>query len=335
MLSFDYDKDATPVALFEAYHAKRSKFVYLHKTQKQRKGDYTDDQLHEMMQLEYGNDKSRYKVNRDSLPMPDRSMVTTSMTKTKGTFIPFYPENKHCERNIYYIFGKSGSGKSHLAKRISKMYEKLEDYKVMLISPVKDDGFAGKHVDIDDLVEVVSDHREQKKAYEEAKIKFKYFKAKNDVDLDELMALELALNSLKPDADADKFKFQFTEKYTKMIKKHKTLFIYDDTEAHNDQAKMDFMKNSQLLTGRHNDISMVIINHQANSGAKTRHTINEANLFTFFAPMNRYTSYFLKTYLQFTGKQISKVKEYLRSSRYITVYKDLNLLLSENKVITI
>ena len=80
---------------------------------------------------------------------------------------------------------------------------------------------------------------------------------------------------------------------------------------------------------------MIVMNHQANNGSKTRDTINGAHVFTFFAPWNRYTAYFVKEYLQLDQFATKKLREMLRESRYVSVYKTYNIILSERKMFTI
>ena len=261
------------------------------------------------------------------------SILKTPKT-IKGSFFPFYPQNEEGERNIHYIFGRSGSGKSFLAKQLSKWYTKMK-VKVFIVSPIKDSAYSGTFVKLEDLVTIDrdTDLEEQKNKYERAKIKLRYAK-KQKLDPELLMAMEMALLELKPPSKGKhKVLHKTTEKYHKMIQKP-TLFIYDDTEAVSDQGALDYLRTAQLLTGRHHHINMIVINHQANSGMKTRHIVNESNMFTFFKPWNRYTAYFCKMYLQLEPRMVQKVKSMLSDSRRVTVYKNEQVVLSENEMIS-
>ena len=113
-----------------------------------------------------------------------------------GEFIPFMPTSVDGDRVVYYIFGCSGSGKSTLAQKINKLYDKVH-VKSYIISPIKDDNYKAKHLQIDQLVAVHEDDQSRKKKYEEMKIRFKYKKQMID-DPDLLCEMELALNSMKP-----------------------------------------------------------------------------------------------------------------------------------------
>ena len=327
MLSYTKYASSHAIALMDAYHKKNSRFVFYGEGIAE---DLTEEQKKELLHMQHGFEATRYKKHRDELEVnPRLSMLEPTV---KGHFVPFYPVNEEGERNVHYIFGRSGSGKSYLAKQLSKWYTKLK-VKVFIVSPVEDAAYSGRFVTLDELVEVnqSSSFEMQKKTYETAKIKLKYARAKK-LDPDLLMQMELAVLDLKPKRAKGETLYKTTERYEKLVKAP-SLFIYDDTEV-SDQGKLDFLRNKQLLTGRHQHVNIIIINHQANSGNRTRHVINESNMFTFFKPFNRYTSYFLKQYLQFDARMLNKVKELLKSSRRVTVYKNESVLMSEQKMIS-
>jgi hypothetical protein len=108
-------------------------------------------------------------------------------------FLPFYIKQ---DRIIHYIFGKSGSGKSYLSKKLSNMYSKLMS--VYIISPIKDNEYTGSFLEINDLIVKNDDYEEEKKYYDELKIKFKYFKNNKNIDLKTKQDLELEILKLKP-----------------------------------------------------------------------------------------------------------------------------------------
>lgn len=331
MLSFKENKGLL-IAEFKAYHKKHNKFVFYDKEDENDSDVDDEEQMRELIRLQYGKERTRYLKNFDELEL-DKRYSMLKKPALEGEFIPFFPQNEHGERNIMYIFGKSGSGKSTLAKKLSHEFSKVMH--VFIISPVVDKEYKGTFLKIGDLVEVdkTNDVVQQKQLYEEAKIKFKYKKKELVSDPEGLCALELALNEMKPDLKRKRAVYQVSD-YYKQITKKPTLFIYDDTEAEGDKEKLEYLQNLQLLTGRHDGISMMILNHQANNGMKTRHTINESNMFTFFQPFNKYTAYFLKNYLQLDTFVMKKVQELLKNSRYVCIYKNENILLAQNKMIT-
>lgn len=329
-ITFDHSNNGLAIALFNAYHKKYSKFVFY--TDGPRVDELSDEDRAELMKFQHGSD-ARYKSNWDKLPLDNKLSIIRS--PAKGTFVPFFPMNQENERNIHYIFGRSGSGKSYLAKQLSQFYSKMKT-NVYLVTPIPDDDYAGKNLPLASLVEInsASNYEKQKKKYEKARIKLKYAKRGGELDDDVLMAMELAVLDLKPVKGKSTNLYKTTDKYKKLLEKGPSLFIYDDTEAISDQPALDYLRTQQLLTGRHHHISMIIINHMSNSGNRTRNIINESNQFTFFRPFNRYTHYFLKEYLQFNGKQIAQAKSMLKSSRYVSVYKNESILLAQNKMLS-
>lgn len=336
MLSYDAISDQSyAIGLFKCYRACNNKVIYYTPGVKYDADDLsrmTKAQRKELLELQYG-DKKMYRSDVQI----ENADIELSMVQApyKGEMIPFQPQSKDNERVIYYIFGKSGSGKSYLAKKIAHLYNKMK-VRTALITPVADPSYPGIHYDVNQLVDVAKggSYEEKLTKYKEAKIKLKYKKRMLDLDADDLIHLEIEVEKLKPNPkEKNNNTFEFTKKYKSVISKPK-LFIYDDTEAIADQKKTEFMKTSQLLTGRHNDIYQIVINHQANNGARTRDTINESNVFVFFKPWNRYTAYFCKVYLQLELKHIKKAKKLIQTSRFIAIYKEERVMMSQSAAYT-
>ena len=200
---------------------------------------------------------------------------------------------------------------------------------VFIVTPVPDPSYSGTAVDINDLVVIddSTDCEKKLKEYQKTKIKLKH--QKKHLTPEEYMELEMLIVDMKPKKGKNAKIYKFTDAYKRLIKMP-SLWIFDDTEASADQAKLHFIQNSQLLTGRHNNINMIIINHQSNAGHRTRDVINESHTYTCFQPMNRYTEYFLKTYMSFSRKQIKRVEEILEHSRFCTIYRDFNVVLGNH-----
>lgn len=326
-LSFDPDNNNSQiVAVFDAYHSKNSKLVYYNKKQEQCQLEKNDRSF--LLRLQYGKTATRYNKNTDQLRLDPRFCRLTKPLKGE-----FYPLLMDKERTVHYIFGMSGSGKSYLAKKLSKYYSKFTN--VFLLSPVQDSQYSATNLNINDLVELdnENDYEEQLKEYKEAKIKLKYKKKMID-DPMVLMDLEMAVEDLKPKKQpSDKKPYKLTDFYHKLISKGSSLFIYDDTEATPEQDKLQFLQKVQLLTGRHDNINMIILNHMANSGMKTRDTINESHMFTLFN-YNRYSQYFMKNYMSMENKEMNMVKEMLNTSRFVTVYPRMRIAVGQDQVIS-
>ena len=247
-----------------------------------------------------------------------------------GEFVPFMPSSVDGDRVVYYLFGASGSGKSTLAQKINKLYDKIS-IKSYIISPIQDSNYKAKHLQIDQLVAVHEDDQSRKKKYEEMKIRFKYKKQMIE-DLDQLCEMEIALNDMKPSVNEKEASYEFTPYYKKKISKP-TLFVFDDNEAQ-ESDRLTYLMNNQLICGRHDNISMLILNHLGNKGHQTRNMINESNIFIFLGSFSRYINYFLREYLQLTNLQIREIHKLLNNSRYVAIYRNPRIILSQNKMLT-
>lgn len=247
-----------------------------------------------------------------------------------GEFVPFMPQSRDNERIITYVIGPSGSGKSTIAQKINGLYNKL-NIKSYILSPVKDDKYVAKYLNIEDLVVVHEDDESRKKKYEEAKIRFKYKKALID-DPNLLLEMELALNDMKPKLNEKEASYEFTQYYKKKISKP-SLFIFDDNEAQ-ESERLYHLMNNQLICGRHDNISMIILNHLGNKGIQTRNLINESNIFIFLGGFTRYINYFIREYLQMTNLQIREIHRLMNNSRYVVIYRNPKIILSQNIIST-
>ena len=308
----------------------RSKFVYYSEEMHVQKDSLSTEELLELLQLQHGRKRVDEPYKRKNAELS----ISKLEAPHGGYFLPLMPPSDESARTISYVFGKSGVGKSFISKQLAEIYGRFLD--VYIVSPVPDKEWVGKRVSIDELVTTENDTDENQRAYEQAKIKLKYKKKDNELASDDLMQIELALNDMKPQRTTAKLNtWAFTDKYKAMIKKP-TLFVYDDSEAFPKQlqGKLQYLQDSQLLTGRHDSISMIIINHLSNSGGRTRNTINEAHTYTFFKPYDRYINYFLKEYLQMTYKPLQRIKKMLQHSRSVTVYKNESIILSNTEIVT-
>ena len=272
--------------------------------------------------------KSLYQtMNADQLDqMP--FLITQKPEQMAGQFIPFYHDKSG--RTCHFVAGRSGSGKSFLAKELCKYYSKL-GIPSYLISGVdaKDAQSQFKHakcVNIDDLVEL---DNAQEMAYRELKIRYKH--KKKNLDEEQRILFEVKLDKMKD--DLKKNNFRPTRQYDLMTMKP-TLFIYDDTE-NTDDKRVAWLRTQQLIMGRHKGINVIVINHLPKNGmAKgARESINEAHVYTLMRPYGRQTSSFLKTYMMFDDKMCNVIKQLMKTSRYVCVYRDIPYLLSQQQVI--
>lgn len=332
MLTFDDNGDGKIVALFQSYHNKNRRMVYLTKRTGSKQYSFGEQRL--LKALEHGKSAVRYKKHVDDLQL-NTNMDILQKPDTQGAFLPFYiPE----ERFVHVINGKGGSGKSYKTKLLAELYGKI-GLKVYIVSPKPDDWAKyGTVVKIDELVVNNSDksYEEQLQVYEEAKLRFKHAK-KELKDPEMLIKLELKVNQMKPKkATKKQVAFKFTDKYKELLKEP-TLWVYDDTEALDETAKLKFIQNSQLLTGRSAFVNMIIINHLTTNGHDTRLLLIEGHIFTLFE-MSKINRYFLETYLRLDGKVISLIEELLteiprEEFPFVSININHNVIVSKDKVI--
>lgn len=332
MISFTQTAKSYIIAMFIAYHKKHNQLVFYSKDNNKNHSisSLNDDDLLKLLQLQYGKTKTRYKKALTELPLQNDAFILNK--PVRGEFIPLFIPVEN-QRFVHAIFGASGSGKSMLAKKLSKYYARY--LKCYLITPVPDKDYNAKFVSVDTLVTINSDndYDKQLKLYNEAKIKLKYKKKMKDVDDKILMELELMVNDMKPKKTKANI-YKLTDEYHKLTSQP-SLMIFDDTEATPDQAKLQFLQDQILLTGRHKQINMIVIHHQANNGHKTRNLINESNLFTVF-DINHYTSYFLEKYLKFTKHEVKSIDNMIKDGGEhtpITIYKKIKTIVSPDCVV--
>jgi hypothetical protein len=233
------------------------------------------------------------------------------------------------ERDVFFMSGKSGSGKSYMSASLIKYYRAFKK-KVFVITDIPDKKFQPcMYLDIDDFVGVSATFEKQKTEYEEAKIRFKY-KKKMIEDPDDLIQLEIQLNKMKPKVDdAKRMEFKYSpEEMSKIFTN--SVVLFDDYENNKDNARIEFLRDTLLTKGRHTHTSLLICNHKTNFGLKSALIMCEGTNFILFkknTPRSR--QYFLKSHIDYTKSQIRQVENSLKSSRWVMIDRDLGFLMSE------
>ncbi len=195
-------------------------------------------------------------------------------------------------RDIHYLIGRSGSGKTHWAGVFAKEYKSLfPKRKIIYISPQK--------LEKDDLL----------------------------LQLNPLLAQcagdEAERNWIDPET---KFEIPGGEdKNGKQIKSpfDKSLVIIDDLEGvTNKKVKnsLDSFISSILHTGRHRSISVIFLKHRPCTGRDTASILNESHYITIFPRGNEGTKidYLMKTYVGLNKEQLLYVKSL--KSRAVTMH---------------
>ena len=218
--------------------------------------------------------------------------------------VPFMNPNK---RDIVYICGKSGSGKSTFTKNLIEEYRKIfPGNKVYILSTLKSDET------LDDLKPPLI-----RLPITEEYIKSlipSFFKPKKEPKPIILKKGEKPKKIIKEDEDqGDKVLNKFKD----------SLIIFDDTDTIVNKKLRDAvtaLKNILLETGRHATTYMIITSHLMTKGHETRTILNEANSLVFFPHEgNIYQlNYTLKNYYGLGRQQINKVLE--QPSRWIQLH---------------
>lgn len=296
--------------------------------------DYDLDTMKQLKTLQYGKTQTRYMKHTRDLTLSNH-IDLLKKPNTKGEFVPFYIPD---ERFVHVINGKSGSGKSFKAKKLAELYGKL-GLKLYIITPKPDDWAKyGEVVNVNDLVVNSTDkeYANQLKEYEEARLRLKYAK-KQYKDTEMLIKLEMKVNELKPTKTGkDKAEYKFTDMYKGLLYKP-SLWIYDDTEALDEKAKLKFIQNSQLLTGRSAFCNMIIINHLTTNAHDTRILLIEGHVFTLYE-MSKINYYFLETYLRLDKKVINLITDLLQEFPkdeypFVSININHNVITTKDKVI--
>lgn len=242
------------------------------------------------------------------------------------------------QRIVQLIVGDSGSGKTTLAVLIASYFREILNLPVYVIVPdsQKNEGVypkGVKYVNLSSMIEEDPEYKKKLDKYNEAKIKFKYLK-KTIEDPMEKARHEINISKMKPVGSGNGAPLRLSNKYYELIKKP-SLFIYDDTEDVNEKKILHELLHSQLNTGRHNGINMVIIKHIGNDNTKsTREILNESNVITLlgdYTPHQR--SYFTNKYLTGSKEIKEKFNDIQMRDKEGTILKYSPVIASKNELI--
>lgn len=207
-------------------------------------------------------------------------------------------------RDIGYIVGKSGSGKTFMVGQFAKEYKAMfPKRKIIYISP--------QALEEDDIL----------------------------LQVNPLLASTHGEEGITNWVDPET-KFTIPEGYgakNKPVKSDfdKSLIIVDDLESVNDKkikAGLDNFISSILHTGRHRSITVMFLKHTACDGRTTKSILNETNFITIFrGNSGKKIDYLLTTYVGLNKEQLKYVKN-LRD-RSITFHTGIpNFILTDKEI---
>lgn len=120
-----------------------------------------------------------------------------------------------------------------------------------------------------------------------------------------------------------------------------SLVIYDDTDNISSIAikkQLEAIENLILDTGRHSKTYLIRTSQMATNGAQTKHILAESQSITFYPSTlgDRAMKYLLEQYIGLGSKQVQKIKEMGKESRWITIYTSMSprIIMSENCIMT-
>lgn len=339
-LSYNSLDNSKAIALRAYYKNKsRQKIVYLNdKKETLEYEKITSDMLADI----FGKTSSRYPKHHDKLKNEllsnTEEMPYSEIRIDDNSHFDVLPPTMDEERQIYYVSGQSGAGKSYFARKLLDLYKKLGYKNIFVITTVKDDEYEkyGSFLDINNLVDSDSlDYEDALEKYKEMKIKLKH-KKKLFNNIDDRIALECEVEKLKPKKGNHVQNFKTTDGYNKLITKP-SVFVFDDVESLGkaEYDKVLWLMNKQATTGRHNHINMVIISHLTTFGMQSRTLLNESHMYILFSrTLPRAIDYLLENYLDLSKQHRRKIKDMLKSSRFVAVNRLDKYVVSEKKIFT-
>jgi adenylate kinase family enzyme len=337
-MSLNY-KQGVPIAIrrYNPKSKQKSRYLYLDKDAKKTSDDEISDA---MLASIYGKRETRSRQQRELLRSNHDGEVPQNIhidDLSNFECVPYsiYANQEDFRRNVFYIVGRAGSGKTYFARQLTAKFRHSVK-RIFFVSVVDDDSF-GKDVikiDINKLVGNDLNSEQKKQRYEEAKIKFKYKKKLYADNPDLLMKLELKVNSLKPSkADKEKLMFTMGAEDTKAYFSD-SLMIFDDYEDASELEfkKIEFLQNFLLNVGRKTATNMILIRHKANAGHSTSLIKSEATNFVFFAKQSGHAmNYMMKKYMDFDKPQMRTVKQLLKESRWVNINLQEQFVLSQKE----
>lgn len=305
--------------------------------------DITDDLLRSMFGKQSMRSKKRRDEKRKEL-MEDiqnggvKENLSNVVIKQNANFeiLPYslgYEKDDAVTRDVFVLFGKSGSGKTYFTKQLLDKYRKAGIKKLYVFTQIKSTKYGNvKFLDINDFVAMDGNAEDMAREYEKAKIRYKYKKKELKDDPDKLMKLEMQLVDLKPDKDVKK-KLELKQGTTKTFDFFSdSVVVFDDYENENDIRKIQFLRDLLLTTGRHKKINIITCNHSANEGHSMRIMKAEVDNYVFFQKGDDYErNYTLERRLNFGRMEKQRVALALNNSRWVNINVDGKFIITQKQ----
>ena len=260
----------------------------------------------------------------------DRSSAENSVEAVNGmTFQPIpLSITGERERDVTYLSGQSGSGKSYFSAELIRQYRKAKR-SVFVITDIPDKKFEPcTYLDIDDLVGIGTSYLEK---FAEYKHKMAVFReVKKELSPEE--RIEMQKNIVAPPiAGKNKLELKFTEDEMATLF-HDSVILFDDYENNADIKLISFLRDHFLTKGRHWNASVIICNHSTNFGRGAKLIMGETTNFVLFsASRKRERHYFYTEYMKWKKSEITPIERMLQTSRWIYIDAKNDVVLSQRK----
>lgn len=250
---------------------------------------------------------------------------------TGGTFIPIYCPN---QRFVHLIIGNAGSGKTTLAKNIIKQIQSVVELPSYLVTPLEeiDPSFKGAKLKTIKPEKTISTERKGIDKYQSDLAKYNKMKIifkhrKKELEPDELMKMELELADLKPDkAQYDTSTRRVYSPAFREIIKQPTLLVFEDADSLKGDRSASELLTETIVHGRHNDINIICILHRPVRNSNLTSNIHECDMITILTD-NRLNMKFLGE--NFNSDLVPIFKRLLKTNRYVTYIRNLNIIIAQ------
>lgn len=234
------------------------------------------------------------------------------------------------KRNVYYVSGQPGSGKTVFTSQLLNKYRKA-GYKKFFVFTNRPSEEYGKveYPDIKELVGLSTEYDDAMRDYEKKKIRFRHKKKELKDEPEMLMKLEMLLIESKPNkvlSGKIEFKIDPDEFFRESV------VVMDDylDSAGDDVRFLTFMRDHLLTVGRHTGTSMILCHHVTSNGTSTKQVLaNATDLVVFRRSTPQSRRYVWKTYMGLSNRSIDETEERLKAGdRWACINRDLGYIMT-------
>ena len=240
------------------------------------------------------------------------------------------------DRDVYFISGQAGSGKSTFTAQLIEKYRRAGIKHIYAITDQEDRRFGKcKYININDFVRPSSndDLEREQKLYEKEKIKFKHLK--KFLEPEDEIKEEIKINEMKPKnrSKLSGYELMLNNEDLKYVFKDSVIF-FDDYETNKDIKKIEVLRDHLLTQSRHYKCNMIIVNHLTNGGHTFKLIKAETSNYIIFKKSLSFAREGLfKNYIGFKKRQRDLVDKLLLRSRWVCYNIDNHLLISQNAAV--